>query len=243
MKTKHIFLPLIALALYISACQKDFNVDNVTVARVDSIPPVSVITDSNYLSKVIYLSSTNNGLSFDTFMIDTFAYDNLKRVSSFYTYPINNTTHPHYTKNAYFYQGNDTIPYKYSIIDSSDGVGFFLRDTTFSYCFYDSFKRKIKDSIIENYLDQGGIGSGLEIVYYTYVGNSIYGLTSIVSNHTNSNTYFVNFKDTCSVDANGNILSDKKYRMNGGNYVLDAVSNFTYDNFKNPLAKLSIFKA
>jgi hypothetical protein len=220
MKTKQIFIPLIAFSIFVlTACKKD------TITEPDPAPPITLSTDSIYLYKIIDLDSTVT--STDTNYVTTYYYDNLKRVTKI-TDGQNSLSNQFVT--TYNYNSNDTIPFK--------TTGIYLNlDTTITYHFYDNQLRKLKDSLINN---PTATIPFITVHRYSYY-NSGFAINSF-TNNPGSLTLIASYRDSVSLDAIGNIIQYKEYR--GPNiFTLQENVTISYDNKQSPFAKLSNFNA
>src|SRR5688500_7133697 len=102
------------LAIFLISCQKE----------ADETPRPGIINnaDSIYLDKLVILDTTQP-VGIDTVHKIFFQYDNLKRIKSIFSYFVGIMDS---SRHEFFYQGNDTLPFK--IVDHSiedHGAGFF----------------------------------------------------------------------------------------------------------------------
>jgi hypothetical protein len=208
-------LTLVSILTYtLISCNKDSTSNNSNTTANDSI----------YLDKVYNLSYSGSGL--DTQYIYTCNYDNAHRLTSLISTPVANNV------NGYFYyNGNDTLPFKSEYIDEHVGI-----DTGTVYHFYDANQVKTKDSMITSL--QSGSSYYTEVVNYTYSPGEMFG--EIILTTASATIYL---RDTAILDANGNIINSKDYVFDGTGYVLNRTSDFTYDSNINPFSKLNIFKS
>lgn len=216
------FITAVLLIIQSSSCQKE--ISDLDIATQDSIKS----NDSSYIYKIYFLN--NGSFSSDTIQSYTFHYDNLKRVTqkNDSTFSAADTFEP-LENTIYVYDGADTIP-KIAITNHADNR---KPDTIFYY--YDSQKRKLKDSILSP-----ALGNDIAVINYSYNGNRIYSEATIKSTVFNTSNLT---RDTADIDAKGNILKDRQYTFDGYNYVLSNISEFTYDSHINPFTKLGIFLA
>ncbi len=249
MKIKNLLLPSIAfVALFLSACQKDFTIDTAT-ARVDSTI-ATTMSDSVYLDKYYYIeinSSGANGL--DTGVRTHYQYDNLKRVKI-----ICDTSHEPffnsiigYEKIEYFYNGNDSLPYK--CINQRKKTSTVLAlpgsiDTAISFYSYNTNGKIILDSTIESGLTLPSTNH-----LYKYINNFSYNGNKIISLMQKTNLLTTTglglerlHRDTLTLDAIGNVTSNKMQSINfypssSSDY---AAYNFMYDNKQSPVSKQNI---
>ena len=226
-------LLIITVFFVLNSCQKEYSIDNGNII----ITPPPIIPDSSYLSKIysIYYDASGRDSS-----SRTYSYDNLKRVIAM----TDSLTDPAATNpfNAfvYYYNGNDTLPYKTRLYVND----FSYTDTTITYHFYNNLGRKIKDSALRSYNTFPIINYYKDTIVssYSYAPGKIYGIT----NYSSGSSASASYKDTASVDARGNLLSNKRYRLVAGppaSYELYVTSNITYNNGLSPFAKLSNFKS
>ncbi len=223
MKTKNIFLGLIAIAaLYFSACQKSLTFeDNTTPNAIDS----TANPDSNYLSKIFFSDTTFNGGNMD---VDTsifvFNYDNNKRLKTIVIKEGPNSTVVGDVYLECFYNLNDSLPYK----------TLFPSDQSTYYFFYDNAGRLIKDSI--NNIGVNAVQFSRNLTYssnmiFAQVYKTFSGTTSAVE------------KDTFSFDTRGNMISSKYYFSNNGStYELASSSISTFDNNPSPFLKTPSYR-
>jgi hypothetical protein len=229
MKSFKILLNLaVVFCIGFTACQKEFTIE----VNLDPVDPPTT-SDSIYLDHVYDLYDEGSGL--DTQAISRIVYDNLKRVTAI----IDSSMDPAIPNDSllYFYHGTDTLPYK--LVDrtlSDPSFGYEYRD---SYFFYDAQKRKTQDSVINTYVDMNGNSSVNTGVYnYSYGPQSIYGEVWQVDGLVPGMQLI--YKDTALVNAAGDITSSKRYKLIGGNYVLNGTSTFTYDGHASPFSILTL---
>lgn len=234
---KHkLFLVVVPLVIGLYSCQKEISIEN-----VESLPSSPVI-DSNFISKLFYIGTT--GSTVDTLLTLTYSYDNLKRVTSIIgsSRDLYNAGQPTY---HYSYNGTDTVPYKSTLfrLSAMDVASTqFSYDTTITYHTYNTNRQNLEDSAIFSHKDDfGGYSLYYRIKKYSYAPNKIYGLTLLYEVGTSTP---LSQKDTASLDANENIINNRSYIYNSftGDWQLNIISNFTYDNKINPFAMLSNFK-
>ncbi len=226
MKLKHILLPLIAFAAYyLSACQKDFTVDNTIVARVDSTITPSA-EDSSYLDKIIMrdtaVVSGNTVIDSSAWI---FNYDVQKRLSLVTAKSISN---PNDSTNLFkfYYNQNDSLPFKVVNISS-------LAFTETYYLYYNSLGKLIKDSV-NNFL---GNGENLSRTL-SYSGNKIFAQL-----YSTTATLNPIEKDTFTQDLNMNITNFKYYvKTSASSFELARMSNIIFDNGKSPYFKVPSMK-
>jgi hypothetical protein len=227
MKLKIILGILISIFIFASSCQKQIN-------GLDPLPPTPVdsvkILDSSYLDKVILLD--DNGI--DTFELQTFNYDANKRLVLITdTTKSGGTISPGFTR--YFYNGNDTLPYKKVYVSAFEQF-----DSVVTYLFYDNAGKKTADSS-----RRFAIATNIDtlqqeyVTRYKYSADKIYGdLKNIEFSNNFKDSTFSNELDTAIVDINSNILSI----IHGAFQAPKRLDYFTYDTHTNPYFKLNILK-
>jgi hypothetical protein len=224
MKTKQIFIPLIAIFIFtLTACKKD------TITDPDPTPNATLSADSNYLSKILFIEKYGSIL--DTF-VRAFTYDNLKRVTLVQDYTLNPTAYEELTN--YFYNGLDSLPFKTIIIDIQQGGN--LKDTVLEYFTYNTNGFLVNDSSIAYRHIPTNNQPFYEIqrvvTKYNYSLNKIYGNTDSrilynLSGSLNSST----MKDTFTLDANRDVLTIKSRQVYIGTNttIYGFIGSYTYD--------------
>jgi hypothetical protein len=221
-KIKKLLPAVLALAsLYIISCQKETTPET-------PIDPPAVIADSNFVSRLYVVDSV--GVMEDTFETMSFTYDNLKRMNTM-SDSINVTHGPWipFAKHTYFYNGADTLPYKFYKTVTEDDE----RDTITVFYYYNTSGQRIKDSSYR--LTYHNIPGSTEhhqvwttVETYDYQAGKIYGKSTenIKYYYTNGTTSssMTNISDTATVTA-GNITASVHNRGNE-----HTVMNITYDN-------------
>lgn len=211
-----------------TSCQKAFSEE-------DLEPPVST-NDSIYLDRIYDLYDIGAGM--DTQGVSKFVYDSRKRVVSVIDSSFDPTIGG--DTSLYFYNGTDTIPSRLStrsLVDPSFGYSY-----SDAYFFYDAQNRKTQDSVIYTYVDpSGATWEQTRIFKYSYGAGLIYGQVW-ESDGINPALQWM-YKDTATINANGDIASSKRYKLSGGNYMLNTNSSFTYDGHPSPFSKLTMFHA
>lgn len=228
-------------ALYLSACQKDFTIENTTQSIVDS----AAVLDSNYLDKIIYTTTVGNLT--DTDFIQIYNYDAQKRVVSLVdSIKTVSGIIENYTV-KYSYNGNDSLPNKKFEIYTLISPSIINKDTIITFYNYSLAGLKLKDSALR-FFHKISTSSGnydefsKEITTYQYVVNKISGKTT---NTTLYNTFNTNVGipystfDTATFDIAGNLIRNE--RSDSLNQLF-RTSTFTYDNKPNPFARLSNYK-
>jgi hypothetical protein len=222
MKLIRLLLTAVIITAGISSCQKEITED-----ATAPIPP-NIIPDSNYLSKM-YEIGIERGIT-DTVEIWTYTYDANKRV--ILLSDSSDVIGASYVANwQYFYNGNDTIPYKsiYTVL----GPGYNSADSLISYFYYNASGQRIKDSVI----DQNGTANDYRKNFYQYLPGKIYGISK--DSTYNGFAYVVYLTFDSATVVNGNILYNKKYFYSSADSV---ISTFTYDDKPAPFERLSNFK-
>lgn len=212
--------------IFFFSCQKEVTSD---ISNSNNNPTNNLI-DSNYIDKIYQVDIT--GGVYDTVGIWLYNYDNLKRVQSMVLQSIDPTITDGIVY-TYFYNNQDTIPYKTVIIETASNIA----DTITHFHFWDTNGRNLKDSSIYG----NGGNSYYTVRSYSYGNNMIYGLQYSDLSGPGINLIL---KDTASTDNFGNILQCTKYYFNTSTNTWDSTSitNFTYDAFKSPFSILSNFK-
>jgi hypothetical protein len=234
MKTKQIFIPLIAIFIFsLTACKKD------TITEPDPTPTATLSADSNYLSKILYIEKSGNAI--DTF-IRAFNFDNQKRVITIQDYSLNPTVYEELTN--FSYNSNDSLPFKrINISIALNGK----RDTSISFLFYNLNGILIKDSAI----DYNHISFNSQTVYsimkgvknYTYsankvFGNSVFSIIYDLNGTQNPSTE----KDTLTLDANKDVIGRKSKTVYSGTStsILEFNGSYTYDTKPSHCRALNI---
>ena len=234
MKTKQIFIPLIAIFIFsLTACKKD------TITDPGPTPNATLSSDSNYLSKILFIEK--NGNTIDTF-IRSFNFDNQKRVITVQDYSLNPTVYEELTN--FSYNSNDSLPFKrINISIALNGK----RDTSISFLFYNLNGILIKDSAIA----YNHISFNSQTVYtilkgiknYTYspnkvFGNSVFSIIYDLSGTQNPSTE----KDTLTLDVNKDVISRKSKTVYSGNStsILEFNGIYTYDTKPSHCRALNI---
>jgi hypothetical protein len=233
MKTKQIFIPLIAIFIFsLAACKKD------TITEPDPTPNATLSADSNYLSKILFIDK--NGTFLDT-VISAYTYDNLKRVTSVRDYYSNANTDQNLTN--YFYNGLDSLPYKRVFIrfDLNGGI---QRDTILSYLTYNSNGFLLKDSLLEyrhiSLNNQPVFNIRKGISSYSYNTNKIY-INSISTTLYDiyGSLYSQAKKDTLTLNANKDVIGIKSKTIYPQN-TSELNGIYTYENKPSYCSALNI---
>lgn len=247
MKGRFIFRTLSVMTIILSlltSCQKEISD---TVGNIVPVPPP--VSDSNYLSAMYIIVS--DGSVTDTTEVFKYFYDNAKRVTSvtdseFVSHALTGTFN-----RQYFYNGADTLPFKMININQEfdPQLNIDIIDTTTTFFYYDATGKLIKDSTIQ--LTTNTVPQQYEIRNsiwnYQYSGNNLFGyrldtISTFSSSGTNHSGYIE--RDTATLDANGNLVSNRRVDYNSitGAVIYTINSTVTYDDKPSPYARLSNFK-
>ncbi|HMK25278.1 MAG TPA: hypothetical protein VK483_04545 [Chitinophagaceae bacterium] len=222
MKTVAGFLIGASFTVGFSSCQKE----------IDWSTPNQVTSDSIYITKAVGLDTTlPAGTDTTTWLY--FTYDNSKRLTQLVGVTKRPALAADTVIHTYYYQGSETLPYKY-IIDDLDYSG---PSPWFSQTIVHNFYSNgiiSKDSVIE--LDiTGGSNDGATVSTFAVSG-------STVSRYRNmydfiSGNYILSGKDTTvyTVSQIGGNIVTQTVTSGIGAYQQAQVS---YDNKKNPLSKV-----
>jgi hypothetical protein len=224
MKTKQIFIPLIAFSIFtLTACKKDTNTEP------DPTPNATLSADSNYLSKILFIDK--NGSTLDT-AVRAFTYDNLKRVTLVQDYTLNPIAYEELTN--YFYNGLDSLPFKSIIIDIQQGGN--KKDTVLEYFTYNTNGILVNDSSIAYRHIPTNNQPFYEIqrvvTNYNYSLNKIYGNTdSKILYNLGGSLSSSTMKDTFTLDANRDVLTIKSREVYIGTSttIYGFIGSYTYD--------------
>ncbi len=181
--------------------------------------------DSSYLS-VIYDIYKNGSVS-DTDASMIYSYDASKRVIKLKDSAWHPTFDYRTATTVYFYQGNDTLPYK----STQTTVWYAAKPDQVinSFYYYNTAGLRIKDSVITP--------SNHYVALQQYLPGKIVSsrVDSFFSAPTYNYYYTETRKDTAIQDVSGNVISNVSRR--GTAYVYQ--STVTYDNHPSPFIKLS----
>lgn len=209
--------------LIISSCQKEFldpGIDSQTPTTppVDtSVTPPAPHDSVTLLSRLIFMTSANSS---DTSYSHEYGYDDFHRVTSikFYNY-ISGSPDLQETI-SYFYQGNDSLPYKKLDIDIDPA----FNETT--YFFYNVDKSLARDSLI--------FPDGTQLDKYIYTPGSVTDSAVIYYNADPGTPVHLVAEGT--LDNNQNVTRT----ITQGDNVDLAINTFSYDNNPNPFDQLNI---
>ena len=213
-------------SFFFFSCQKEATSDNFSPNNNSS----NNLIDSNYIDKIYQIDMT--GGAYDTVGIRLYNYDNLKRVQSMMPQSIDPTITDGISY-SYFYNNQDTLPYKTVSIETSSGIA----NTITHFHYWDANGKNLQDSSI--YINTGV--SYYVVRSYSYGSNIIYG-----SQYSSFSGPVINLTqiDTAITDSYGNILSSKKYHFNtiSNDWELTSTTNYTLDAFTSPFSILTNFK-
>lgn len=212
MKPIYLMLASASLVFILLSCKKDNN--NATVPTI-------------FIDEIIITDSSANWPTFVSRKIN-YEYDNRKRVTAIFQYGIGNTPplmRP-LESDVYFYNGNDSIPYKTISVYNIPNL---LYDSTTTYHVYDNNKRRISDSLL-TYSSN---------IFFENMYKYSYGANNIFIQRT-SGRFQTDIKfDTVQIDNRGNAV----YRRDIGPFVVPYQVQQSFDNNISPFAGLSNFRA
>ena len=216
---KYFILSALAIIIFTS-CQKETSIENGTSP---ASPPIPSSNDSILLSKYIELDTTSLP-TFDTLSITLFYYDNLKRNTSINLLEYQNGIVSNYQYySVFYYSGNDTVPYKKTVITpnflpSDPG---YLNDTC--YYFYTNSKLESDSSISTSIFSPS-----TTVNRYTYNANGIIHYSTYYAGGVTTETYPIYLQRTA-----GNITSQRDTPS------VSLIKNFVYlyDTHPNPFSK------
>lgn len=209
------------LVLVISSCQRELDID------LGNDPPPPAINDSIYLSKYIDFDTTQPpGL--DTFSVYDFFYDIRKRITH-YTWRDPNSSTDQSGEVKYYYNGNDTLPYKMTQVSKENGI-IGLLDTIFYT--YASSGKVSKDSMLSYFAVTNQLFSESAMAY-TVNGNNV-----TVQGH---------YTDYSTIPTTQQYFGTVNLTFSGGNIGLQVSSNhvtgfdyfeLAYDDKPNPFYRI-----
>ncbi len=207
-------------SVFLISCGKDHPAQN--------NPVINPVADTHYLSKEIVVYSGTG----DTTVV-TFHYDNAKRLIKIADTTNYSTPFEYIGSTTYYYNGNDTFPYKSYHITTGSFI-----DTTTKFFYYDASGRKIKDSIILIFSDGANYQIYHTVNSFQYAVGKIYGYSvdSLVYTIVGPGTYRHVKTDTATLDANNYIVSNIKHEWDGS----IAQTEITNTTSKNYMSLLSI---
>lgn len=224
---------IFVLMIVFSSCQKEISADD-----FDPIDPPAA-NDSIYLNKAYFLTDLGTGM--DTVVTATLQYDSRKRIVSWTdSTTADNNDEPYTISYQYFYNGNDTVPYKVislwdDLLTADD------YDSTIAFFTYDANGRKLKDSVVYHEYSGGAGSSSLQLTNYTYAAGKMYGETKT---ETLTPSSFIEMRrDSATLNAAGDIVQNKSYLLDGGSYELAETMNLTYDTKISPFTYLTSYAA
>ncbi|MEO7523454.1 MAG: hypothetical protein ABIT58_05130 [Ferruginibacter sp.] len=213
----------ISIIAFIS-CKKDSTPNNST--------PVTTIS---YLSRIVFSYNDGSGAE----IMDgttTYVFDNLKRVTKMIDSTTDNASSSMmlWQVTEYFYQGNDTLPYKAVVIGNPAAQTEY--DTTTNYYTYNNAGLLIRDTGF--YVTNGTFYYSVKSnETYAYSGTMITGRRDAIITQP-SGTSTETRIDTAQTDAAGNIIHNIKHK----NYEV-INSTITWDDHPSPFSKLSNFES
>ena len=215
-----------------SSCQKEFTMET------DPINPPSG-GDSIYLSKIYALTDLGSGL--DTVSIMTFQFDANKRVILMSDSSVADPDDPYIITSKYFYNGNDTLPARFlSTWVHLDAISDY--DSTKAFFTYNAAGKKTRDSILNRQSIDGDSSSQITMAMYTYATNQMY--VQSYDEQISPFSYSSAWRDTATLNAAGDIVSNKNYRRDGTpDYELLETMSLVYDNKFSPFKYLTSFMA
>ena len=221
---KKITILTLFLATFFISCQKG----------VDETPRPGIINDANsiYLNKMVILDTTQP-VGMDTVEKMFFEYDNSKRIKSIFSYWVGIMDS---SRQEFFYQGNDTLPFK--IVDHSiedHGAGFFHYVDTIYFNYADGVVSK--DSVLSWNLTTGSGVASPYVQEFTKSGNTVKRISRYYSGF--SGNYVFLGSDTANFDVThsaGNLTAHTSSGSSSGSS--DVFVQATYDTKPNPLAKV-----
>jgi len=227
MKYTFILYCCLAAIVYLTSCQKeiDWNIPP------DPPPPIP-INDSIYLKEYAELDTTLPSGS-DTIYQQIYQYDAQKRViqtiATFYGFGS-----PDVTSGNFFYNGTDTLPYKY-VFRFNDASDTYV-DTIFLS--YDQGLVKI-DSTIE-YNQSNGQFSGIRTLVYTAQGGNTFLQSRIYLNRAAINPVYAWSGLITKTYQNGNITVQNDTSTSFIQFTGYGHHEVRYDNKINPFYKVEL---
>jgi hypothetical protein len=241
--TKNLLL-ILSTILFIS-CQKEISAELGTTSTGGgggNGGPTVVHTDSIYLQK--YVMAYDPFASYADSFVFIYQYDTFKRVvgGTYNTYQ-GNTLNSTYTY-TYFYNGVDSLPYKYTSL----GKDFIYNtgDTTIGFSFYDAAGRMIYDSSINSYTSLTDYYKEKNIDKRQYATANVYYERIRTAIVVPPGTYIDNhYKDTGWLDARKNVIRCSSYDYyNSPTYppTINYTGIFTYDTKPSPFSYVNVYK-
>lgn len=225
---KRLATALLGIVIVFISCQKEVS-EELPVVPQPPDPPAT-IKDSTLLTQFVGFYTTGN---MDTFVKATIAYDALKRISMIsMIFPDDPGD---FDEEKFFYNGNDTLPYKMTKFWDGD-----VHDTLFLT--YENGKI-IKDSLVvwELYLGNHSL-SYVETFTFEQLGSNryfvrrnVYGESDLLNPVSGDSTYCIrNIQD-------GNVISGKDSVYDYGSQTLiEYTYQKSFDDKKNPLRRLTL---
>ncbi|RYY68736.1 MAG: hypothetical protein EOO13_11495 [Chitinophagaceae bacterium] len=242
--SKWLRLFTVAASFLIISCQKDFVIE-------DDLDLPVVTDDSNYLDKVYHVLS--NGTVSDTFVTQSYHYDNSRRVTSIVVIDKPSTLHPHINNTSkqewvFSYNGTAMLPFKTSYILNSTAPSSSSNDTLNTFHFFNAADIKLKDSIVyesRSTTAATGLFHTVEklVSSYSYSGNNRYSISNSTTSYIfpSQPDFSYSLRDTVVTDNRGNAVSFKQYEVGSGQPIND--EQYTYESSVSPMTKLNVNKA
>lgn len=223
---KKMIFTLIAFTPILFSCQTEPD---------DTLPPIE-INDSIYISQIATLDTLfESGL--DTSQSTTYQYDAAKRITHirfgeyFPGYPGADQTDDYY----YFYNGNDTLPYKMEYVFSNRQMEPRIYETTF--LFYNEQGIITKDSVIKEYENHQYVSTLVSL--YKKIAEGHYRVEHRLAKDGNEYTGYEIRRFTLSA---GNVIEsiDTVYSAEPNVSVPVTRELSAYDNHPNPVVRVML---
>lgn len=213
------------ITVFADACKKESG-SNASITN-----PVN----EDYLSRIYFTSNDGSGEVLEG--TKTYVFDNLKRVIKVIdssSTVASNTIVP-YTVTEYFYQGNDTLPYRSLDISNPSVQADF--DTIINYYTYNNAGLLIRDSGYFAIYGSTSWAITRSNQTFSYSGTTITGRRDDTLTQPQG-TFPATRIDTAQTDAYGNIVHNIKHKD-----FEDINSSITWDTHPSPFRKLSNFRS
>ena len=221
MKIK-LFLSILLTTALLTACQKDFTVDN-------PLQQSTTTTDSTLLKMYIELD-TIGGI--DTLIKSTYEYDSQNRLSTIKTKIYRDSF---FLNRYYSYNSNDTLVSSILQLYYGKDQGNFYYDSVFFYFNRNTSNQITKDSALGYFkTNQGQLTSSKTVSDFTYFGDSIH---RVIKFYNPTPTILDEFSYK-QIKVNGNIMQEREDPDPAGQ---NRFAILTYDNKKNPFSAEKIF--
>lgn len=217
---------LVIFSIAFVACNKNSDTNN------SNNNPVS----NEYLSRIVYLYNDGSGTEAVKGSM-TYVFDNLKRVTHIIDSSAVGSSSALilWETKEYFYNGNDTLPYKLTVIGNPAAQTEY--DTTVNYFTYNASGLLIRDTGYyagHNATDDYYTWSNQT---YAYSGSMITGRRDAIVAYAGSSHNETRI-DTAQTDANGNVIQNIKHKdYENINSIL------TWDSHPSPFARLNNFRS